>query len=56
MKLAVVEKLMPAIQKKQAFDLLKDFEEVIGNDASASIFRANINPLRLGLMFYKLID
>ena len=35
---------------------MKVFEEVIGNDANASIFRANINPLRLGLQLYKLID
>jgi len=56
MKLAIVEKLMPVITKKQAYQLMKVFEEVIGNDANASIFRANINPLRLGLQLYKLID
>jgi len=56
MKLALVEKLMPVITKNQAFQLMKVLEEVIGNDASASIFRANINPLRLGLQLYKLID
>ena len=47
---------MPVITKKQAYAAMKVFEEVIGNDANASIFRANINPLRLGLQLYKLID
>ena len=35
---------------------MKIFEEVLSEPAENSIFRQNINPLRVGLTLYKLID
>jgi hypothetical protein len=35
---------------------MKTFEEVLAEPAENSIFRQNINPLRVGLTLYKLID
>lgn len=35
---------------------MKIFEEVLSEPAENSVFRQNINPLRVGLTLYKLID
>ena len=56
MKLALLEVLMPVITKQQAFKFMKVFESVIGNDYHSSIFKVNLNPLRLGLQLYMMID
>ena len=35
---------------------MKIFEEILSEPAENSIFRQNINPLRVGLTLFKLID
>ena len=44
------------MKKHQAEKIMKVFEEVLSEPAENSIFRQNINPLRVGLTLYKLID
>jgi len=44
------------MKKHQAEKQMKVFEEVLSEPAENSIFRQNINPLRVGLTLYKLID
>jgi hypothetical protein len=47
---------MPFMKKVQSEKIMKIFEEVLSEPAENSIFRQNINPLRVGLTLYKLID
>jgi hypothetical protein len=44
------------MKKYQAEALMEIFAEVLRNPANESIFKQNINPLRVGLTLYKLID
>lgn len=55
-KVALLQRLMPFMKKHQAEKIMKVFEEVLSEPAENSIFRQNINPLRVGLTLYKLID
>ena len=55
-KIALLQRLKPFMKKHQAEKIMKVFEEVLGEPAENSIFRQNINPLRVGLTLYKLID
>jgi hypothetical protein len=43
------------MQQKAAFDLMKVVIEVLDEPASNSFLRNNINPLRVGLMLYRMI-
>lgn len=43
------------MSRKQGFKLLKILEEVVDEPYENSIFYRNINPIRVGLMLYKLI-
>jgi hypothetical protein len=42
--------------KYQAESLMEMFDQVLRKPANDSIFKQNINPLRVGLTLYKLID
>jgi hypothetical protein len=55
-KIALLQRLKPFMKKQQAEKIMKTFEEVLSEPAENSIFRQNINPLRVGLTLYKLID
>jgi hypothetical protein len=55
-KIALLQRLKPFMKKQQAEKMMKIFEEVLSEPAENSIFRQNINPLRVGLTLYKLID
>jgi hypothetical protein len=55
-KIALLQRLRPFMKKAQAEKIMKIFEEVLSEPAENSIFRQNINPLRVGLTLYKLID
>lgn len=46
---------MPLLRRQDAFDLMKILIEVIDEPASNSFLRNNINPLRVGLLLYRLI-
>jgi hypothetical protein len=44
------------MKKYQAEALMEMFDQVLRKPANDSIFKQNINPLRVGLTLYKLID
>lgn len=55
-KLTLLQKLMPLMKTQEANNLMKTFDEVLDYPADQSIFRMNINPLRVGLLLYKTIS
>jgi len=55
-KIALIERLMPLMNKNQAETFMKIIENVISLPADKSIFKHNINPLRLSLLLYKTIN
>ena len=55
-KIYLLTLLMPSMSKKQAFTLLKVLEGVIDESYENSVFYRNNNPIRVGLMVYKLLD
>jgi hypothetical protein len=44
------------MNKNLATTFMKIIEVVLNESANNSIFRNNINPLRVGLMLYRVID
>ena len=44
------------MKNHEADNFMKTFDDVLDYPADRSIFRNNINPLRIGLMLYKTID
>ena len=54
-KISLVITAIPLMQQKAAFDLMKVVIEVLDEPASNSFLRNNINPLRVGLMLYRMI-
>ena len=48
-KLTLVTRLLPAMSSDQIEQLMKIFEEVLTQPPENSIFRNNINPLRIAL-------
>lgn len=54
-KIAVVLTTIPLMARPDAFRLMRIIIEVINESASNSFLRNNINPLRVGLMLYRLI-
>lgn len=54
-KLAVMLNLMPLMNKTVAAKFMKTIEGVLNEPASNSIFKNNINPLRVGLLLYRVI-
>jgi hypothetical protein len=55
-KIALVRKLQPFMKKNQAEAFMEIFDVVLKKPANQSIFKQNINPIRVGLTLYKLID
>jgi hypothetical protein len=47
---------LPLMNKNIAARFMKIIEGVLNNPADNSIFKHNINPLRVGLMLYRVID
>ena len=54
-KLALTLKLMPLMNKNSSARFMKIIGSVIYNPASESIFKNNINPLRVGLLLYRVV-
>ena len=55
-KLAVLFNCLPLMNRKIAAWIMKILESVLNEPASNSVLKKNINPLRVGLMLYRLID
>ena len=55
-KIYLLTLLMPSMSRKQAFTILKVLESVIDETYENSVFYRNNNPIRVGLMLYKLLD
>lgn len=55
-KMALMMNLFPLMNKHQATRFMKIIEQILNEPAKNSIFRNNINPLRVGLMLYKILD
>ena len=48
--------LMPLMNKNLAARFMKIIEQILNEPAKRSIFKNNINPLRVGLMLYRVLD
>ena len=55
-KIILIQRLMPFMNKYQAVNFMKILEVALENKAQNSIFIHNVNPIRMGLNLYKLID
>ena len=55
-KIYLLTLLTPSMSRKQAFQFLKVLEVVVDESYENSVFYRNINPIRVGLMLYKLLD
>lgn len=55
-KIYLLTLLIPNMSRRQGFKILKILESVIEEPYEKSIFYNNINPVRVGLMMYKLLD
>jgi hypothetical protein len=55
-KIALLQKLKPFMKKSQAENFMEIFDVVLKKPANDSIFKKNINPMRVGLTMFKLID
>ena len=54
-KIVIINECMPLLRFHTVERLIKIFERVLDYPQDESIFRNNLNPLRTGLMLYKLI-
>ena len=54
-KVAVALLAQPLMNRRLAFKLMKILLTVLEEPATNSVLRNNINPLRVGLMLYRLI-
>ena len=54
-KIAILANLTSVMSNDHVERLFKYVKEVLGEPAENSIFKKNVNPLRTGLMLYKLI-
>lgn len=55
-KIALLSKLLNFMRKRQAIQLTEIVDSILDEPASNSIFKNNLNPIRVGLNLYKLID
>ena len=55
-KLAIMLNVMPLMNKVTASKFMKIIEEVINVPSSKSIFKNNINPMRVGLILYRVVE
>ena len=54
-KIALFLNLLPVMNRKVASQFMKIMEEVLGEPASNSLFKNNINPMRVGLMLIRAV-
>jgi hypothetical protein len=55
-KLFIILNCMPLMNRQLAARFMKIIEEVISNSAQDSIFKHNINPMRVGLVLFRVVD
>ena len=55
-KLSIMMNYIPLMNKEMANQFMKVIEQILQFDSSNSIFTKNINPLRVSLMLYRVID
>jgi len=55
-KLFIMLNCMPLMNRTLATNFMKIIEGVISNSAQDSIFKNNINPMRVGLILYRVVD
>ena len=55
-KLALMLNCMPLMNKQSSVRFMKTIEETLNLSANKSIFKKNINPLRVGLLLYRVLD
>ena len=55
-KLVLIMKSIPLMNKLLAIKFIKIVDKVIQNPANNSYLRSNINPLRTGLILYRVLD
>jgi len=55
-KLSIMMNYIPLMSKEMANQFMKVIEQILQFDSSNSIFTKNINPLRVSLMLYRVID
>lgn len=55
-KIALIFNCIPMMNRNVATRLMKVIEGVLQESSDNSILKNNINPLRVGLMFYRVID
>jgi len=55
-KITIIERLIPSMSNTQAEIFMKIIDDILDEPAENSIFRNNINPLRLGLQLYHTIS
>ena len=54
-KIALLLNLLPVMNRKVGSQFMKIMEEVLGEPASNSFFRNNVNPMRVGLMLIRAV-
>lgn len=55
-KLGLMLKCMPLMNKTLASQFMKTIERVLNEPANNSIFKMNVNPLRMGLILYRVLE
>ena len=55
-KITIIEKLIPAMTNAQAESFMKIIEHSLEETSENSVFRNNLNPLRLGVQLYKIVE
>ena len=55
-KCACLLRALPLMNRKTAIRFMKIIEGVLGEPASNNVLKMNINPLRTGLMLFRVID
>lgn len=55
-KIALLLNCIPVMGRNTAGSIMKIIEEHLNGPATNSILTKNLNPLRVGLMLYRLID
>ena len=48
--------MLPLMMSIQADALMKEFDNIIDKPAEESLFRMNLNPIRVGLSLFKTFD
>jgi hypothetical protein len=54
--MAIMHNIFPMMNKTKAAKFMKIIEEVIQNKSENSILKMNMNPMRVGLMLYRLVN